>query len=266
MLRFGALLFLTITSLHSYSFAKDISLSRKLEILVSTYPDVLTFTSGGELYFKGDVAPLVVDDGHTKTHQETLKSADIEDMLRQIYPTGPCETKPVTNFDPGRIRVDKFFKRLYGASREQVKKRLVTVKWLDRSVNFHPFHGAATALKHVRAEIAKLPRDIRRPAMKTAGTFNWRKIAKTQRLSVHSFGAAIDLDVKYSNYWQWSGGKPGNVPVYENRIPMQIVDIFEHHGFIWGGRWYHYDTMHFEYRPELIAISKESHTDTCTNQ
>jgi hypothetical protein len=24
------------------------------------------------------------------------------------------------------------------------------------------------------------------------------------------------------------------------------------HGFIWGGYWYHYDTMHFEYRPELL--------------
>ena len=23
-------------------------------------------------------------------------------------------------------------------------------------------------------------------------------------------------------------------------------------GAIWGGRWFHYDTMHFEYRPELI--------------
>ncbi|MDD5211432.1 MAG: M15 family metallopeptidase, partial [Sulfuricurvum sp.] len=27
------------------------------------------------------------------------------------------------------------------------------------------------------------------------------------------------------------------------------------YGFIWGGRWYHYDTMHFEYRPELLAPS-----------
>jgi hypothetical protein len=33
---------------------------------------------------------------------------------------------------------------------------------------------------------------------------------------------------------------------------MKIVDVFEKHGFIWGGKWYHYDTMHFEYRPELL--------------
>jgi D-alanyl-D-alanine carboxypeptidase len=24
-------------------------------------------------------------------------------------------------------------------------------------------------------------------------------------------------------------------------MPQEIVDIFERHGFIWGGKWYHYD-------------------------
>ncbi|WP_228384801.1 M15 family metallopeptidase [Campylobacter pinnipediorum] len=30
------------------------------------------------------------------------------------------------------------------------------------------------------------------------------------------------------------------------------MDIFEKNGFIWGGRWKHFDTMHFEYRPEFL--------------
>ena len=34
------------------------------------------------------------------------------------------------------------------------------------------------------------------------------------------------------------------------------VGLSEKHGFIWGGKWYHYDTMHFEYRPEIIATGK----------
>ena len=34
---------------------------------------------------------------------------------------------------------------------------------------------------------------------------------------------------------------------------MEVVEIFEKYGFIWGGKWYHYDTMHFEYRPELLV-------------
>ncbi|MFY4861157.1 M15 family metallopeptidase, partial [Aliarcobacter butzleri] len=40
---------------------------------------------------------------------------------------------------------------------------------------------------------------------------------------------------------------------YKNKIPLEIVEIFEKYGFIWGGRWYHFDTMHFEYRPELLV-------------
>jgi len=39
-------------------------------------------------------------------------------------------------------------------------------------------------------------------------------------------------------------------------MPQAIVDIFERYGFIWDGKWYHYDTMRFEYRPELLAASR----------
>ena len=55
-----------------------------------------------------------------------------------------------------------------------------------------------------------------------------------------------------SDYWRWSGPATGGGVHYKNRIPMEIVRVFEKHGFIWGGRWSHYDTMHFEYRPELM--------------
>ena len=58
--------------------------------------------------------------------------------------------------------------------------------------------------------------------------------------------------LKRAHYWLWdSGGSDAALP-YRNDTPPEIVEIFEKHGFIWGGRWFHYDTMHFEYRPELI--------------
>ena len=43
-----------------------------------------------------------------------------------------------------------------------------------------------------------------------------------------------------------------NTLKWRNVVPQEIVDAFEAEGFIWGGRWLHYDTMHFEYRPELL--------------
>jgi len=36
-------------------------------------------------------------------------------------------------------------------------------------------------------------------------------------------------------------------------IPWEIILVFEKYGFIWGGKWHHYDTMHFEYRPEFLC-------------
>ena len=61
---------------------------------------------------------------------------------------------------------------------------------------------------------------------------------------------AIDIATKHAHYWRWPG-KAGRAQ-WRNEIPMEIVRVFERHGFIWGGRWHHYDTMHFEYRPELM--------------
>ena len=62
-----------------------------------------------------------------------------------------------------------------------------------------------------------------------------RKIAGTNVWSTHSWGIAIDLNAP-SN---WRGG-PGN-------IPHDVVDLWENHGFAWGGAWAHTDPMHFEF-------------------
>ena len=35
-------------------------------------------------------------------------------------------------------------------------------------------------------------------------------------------------------------------------MPRTVLKVLEQEGFVWGGRWFHYDTMHFEYRPELL--------------
>lgn len=243
--------------------AAEVSLSDRLDVLIASYPDVLSHVDGNRLILKDGGPAIVIDDGKAKSHAEALADGDVEDMLSQLYPHGPCETRPAVNFDPGRIRSQDLMTRFYGKSRKDVAGRLTTIDWFGGPLQVTTAFGVDKALVAVRDELKSLPEKLRRPALKSAGTFNWRNIAGTDRLSVHSFGAAIDLDTAYADYWRWAGGKPGNVPVYKNRMPLEIVEIFERHGFIWGGRWYHYDTMHFEYRPELIAISNAAGVDAC---
>ena len=85
----------------------------------------------------------------------------------------------------------------------------------------------------------------------------WRK---TYRMRLTSADVAPQEVIRrwktrFGDYWQWAK-QPEGALAWRNRIPREIVEIFERHGFIWGGRWYHFDSLHFEYRPELIALAK----------
>lgn len=242
--------------------AAEPDLATRLKLLVAAYPESLAGIEGNSLVFKDGGAPLEIDDGKTKDHQAALATGDVEDSLQQIYPLGACDAKPVVDFDPGRIRSDALMMRLYGKSAKAVQADLVPVEWFGATVRVTKRQGAAAALEKVRDELAAKPA-LKRYLAPSAGTFNWRKVSGAPNMSVHSFGAAIDLNTKFADYWIWSGGKPGKVPKYANKYPLEIVDIFERHGFVWGGRWYHYDTMHFEYRPDLIAIAKAAGASAC---
>ena len=104
MKRFLSGLLLALCASAGLAQAKDLTLAEKIDILVESYPGILTGGSEKHVGFVGHAQRLAVDDGVTRDHFEMLASGDIEDSLRQIYPAGPCETKPDVNFDPGRIR------------------------------------------------------------------------------------------------------------------------------------------------------------------
>lgn len=197
-----------------------------------------------------DGTSMIYDDDKKETFDKILKHADIEDSFTHSYRKGPYKN-PSKNYDPGRYRNDKFFRKMYGNSASAVKKRLTTINWFGQKIRVTTVNNVDKKLKAIARDLAKKVK--KNPKLKKyltpiGGTFKWRKIAGTNRLSVHSFGAAIDISVKYSAYWRWNKG----AYKYQNKIPLEIFEIFEEHGFIWGGKWYHYDTMHFEYRPELL--------------
>ncbi len=255
-----------------------------MDRLIAAYPDFLLSRRGNLLIWK-DGTEMPFDDGRAKNFDERMKAPDLEDMFYASYQAGRPQEVPGYNIDPGRIRYEPFFKRMYGASRAQVRANLVSIVWLPKKsgkkIKVTAVNGIAKKLQQISNELDKLPARFNKyliPARRSdrkfvPGIFSWRCIRGTQRLSVHSFGAAIDL--VFLQYWQTRfrpGGKkqkgstncsarqPGflhkharrHAHAYKNSMPFEIVDIFERHGFIWGGKWYHYDTMHFEYRPELL--------------
>lgn len=196
-----------------------------------------------------DGTSLIYDDFKQKD-EECSTGADIEDMNALDYAAfSPLST---ALSDAGRCRNYEFLGKIYGSSESAVKANLVDVVWLKDFLNlplkFNSKNGAAAALQDVSNELNEMVKsdpNLLEYLKDPGGTFKWRVIAGTNRLSSHSYGIAVDINVKKSHYWQWSKG-------YQNLIPEKIVRVFEKHKFIWGGRWKHFDTMHFEYRPEMF--------------
>jgi hypothetical protein len=192
---------------------------------------------------------LPYDDGRAKSVDERLEAPDLEDVFSIPYRTGPIRAVEAVSDDPGRIRVTALLDATYGAPPGSAE--LVWVPFFEKRLRVH--RAIAPALRRTvrRLERAvsvapKLGPVLRRPS----GGFAVRPIAGTERPSAHAYGIAVDLDASRGEYWRWQRG--GGAPRWHNRVPQAVVDAFEAEGFVWGGRWYHYDTIHFEYRPELL--------------
>lgn len=226
--------------------------------LVAAYPDFLDRIDGNFLVWK-DGTRMAIDDGKgAKDHENRLATSDIEDMFTQSYVAGKPASHPARNEDPGRARNAALFDKMYGNCKTGgVAGNLVDIVWLPKKwgkpLKVSRINGVAEKLKAISAELDALPASFDVYLKPSAGTYNCRAIAGTSRVSAHGHGIAVDIAIGRAHYWQWDGGKPGAVKAYRNAIPYEIVEVFERHGFIWGGKWYHYDTMHFEYRPELLA-------------
>lgn len=73
------------------------------------------------------------------------------------------------------------------------------------------------------------------------GAYSFRVIRGGSTLSLHSYGAAIDLD-------------PANNPLglrYDpsqraGMMPRAVIELFEAEGWLWGGKWSRPDGQHFQ--------------------
>jgi hypothetical protein len=163
-------------------------------------------------------------------------------------------------------RSNHFYDALWRASsRSESWDRVKTLRFLGRPVTVHYsiLEELALVEERILAE-SKTNAEIRRwiDSLDLLDGWNWRSIADTQSRSFHAYGAALDLLPKSrgkETYWVWTSRSKSDwwtVP-YSQRLhpPNAVIRAFEAYGFVWGGKWLYYDTMHFEYRPEIFILS-----------
>ncbi len=199
--------------------------------------------------FVVDGPELVWPDG-TRMAWSTGERSILE-QVSASYPRGMPLDPPSEGADPGRARNPALLAKMYGDCRRgEVVPHLVSIPWPGgRSVRI-------TGVNHIDRHLAAVARELDAPEWRRflwpmAGTYVCRAVADTGEPSMHAYGAAIDINLGSGDYWLWRRAP------WRNRVPAEIVAAFERHGFIWGGRWSHYDTMHFEYRPELLGQGSE---------
>jgi hypothetical protein len=164
-------------------------------------------------------------------------------------------------------RASFFLDNLWRArDRDEMNQRLQTFRFLRNTIYVH--YLILENLSLVEEQIlAAAGRD---PVVQewidnisSVEAWYWRNIAESRSRSYHSYGLAIDILPRAlgtrETYWIWASEKRPdwwNVSYNERyHPPAAVIRAFETYGFIWGGKWVLFDTMHFEYRPEILILN-----------
>jgi hypothetical protein len=167
-------------------------------------------------------------------------------------------------------RSGEFYGALLGASnRAETEERMVRLEVAGYSLTVHEALRAPLAL--VSAELAELRRSDPHVGaffknVEEMNGYNYRFVEGTRSRSFHSYGLAVDIIPRSyagkETYWMWAANRSTRwweIP-HERRwmVPPAVVEAFERRGFVWGGKWLLFDTMHFEYRPEILIMAGRS--------
>lgn len=239
------------------AFAQDIDRALIVEALAAAYPNFLKLSNGKLVWNDGAELEL----GRVRSRDQAASIVEAPSVAEQFLFDYPLATaaSALPEFDPGKARNEAFFVRMYGDCRRgDLRGKTRRVIWLAKTapqpIAVTTINGIDRKLEAISAEIELLPAEKRAMAARLSGSYACRPIDGTARLSMHAFGAAIDLNPAVGKYWRWSGLSDKARAAHS--VPREIVEIFERHGFIWGGNWYHVDSIHFEYRPELIEYAR----------
>lgn len=238
----------------------EVQMKQDLLVLMLSYPnDIIGIEKSNDKVYivMKSGKKILYDDKIQKSHEEKLANPDLQDMLEQYYPLDKNDVIMDKSIDPGRGRNYELLNEVYGSSRNAIEKNLKNLKYGYTNYQFNKQNNANASLDNTLKDLVPLCKtrnDIASILYPASGTYNYRVISGTGRLSPHSYGIAIDLKSDKRDYWKWGSEKDAQKRLCE--YPKDLVETFENNNFVWGGKWGHFDILHFEYRPEIILKAK----------
>ena len=219
--------------------------------------DVVFSIAGRAIHFQ---------DGRMLT-EEHLDRRERCDPIFYRYSLEPL-TQPIAPSDtPVRLCTD-LQEVLWGRTEDQIREHARSTTFFDRRMFLNDL--AVQALREVEEDVLAISAADPEVAswiddVDITYSFINRGIAGTSTRSQHAWGLAVDLvPTSYEGlqvYWRWTRAwnRSGwhRIPLEQRWSPPEaVVEIFERHGFLWGGKWAHFDNIHFEYRPEILEYNR----------
>ncbi len=241
-----------------YEHYKTISLYNSLSLLIQTYR---SYIKAIELHSDPFEVYILLYSGDRVFFTDSDRS-----LFFYAYPS----TQGLYRHN-SRIRAKSFvfYDCIYGKNRGEVEAHLKKIPIFKRKLYFNTENNAAKSIENVVnqiVEVAKQDKAIAQwiKSIRKIYTYNPRNIAEAEVKSMHSYGIALDFRFyreKGYVYWLWSSifdPEWWDIPMKKRyQMPDKVISIFESNGFVWGGKWRKFDTMHFEYRPEIILWNKD---------
>ena len=233
---------------------------------------ILKFTNGNQYYWaEGRILPQAALKKAEKYLSYSIDPYNLNGRYPERYSKETItmlRTKKRPKVKAGLVEEGSLYKELFGiTSAKSAEAQLAVVRLHGHRIAVHNI--IAEKIKTIDSKVnllAKTDPEVRAflKNISSVQTYNWRKIAWISRMSNHSYGIAIDILPKRYNrkptYWLWEEERNRDwMLLPQSRLwtpPDAVVKIFLEEKFIWGGYWDRYDTMHFESRPELIALYK----------
>jgi len=230
-------------------------------IILQAYGDFIQDVAvrRGDVAFSVNGSWIYFQDGRLLAENNLSRSHRYDSLFTEYDNTGPVDRLPRERRLP---RSRDFLRAMFGRTESSVRRNCVTLTFLDHEVTVN--RVCAPAMTRIEREIkaaSVYDPEVRSfiQNLEVVYSFHRKTVKGSRTLSFHAYGLALDLiptsySGKHAN-WMWSRAwKRGwyRIP-REDRWspPSAVLNAFKRNGFIWGGDWIRFDTVHFEFRPEI---------------
>ncbi len=246
----------------------DVRNDPRVRAFVEAYAPLIDSVTYGEddVVFALGSRPIHFQGGRMLEEDRLDRGNDCDPIFYPYSLEPLTEPPPLPEGNP--IYCTDLLESLWGRTDEQIRSHGQSTTFLDHRMFVNNL--LIDPLAAVEKDVLKAARgdsSVRTwiDEMDITYSFIDRGIAGSPTRSHHAWGMAIHLVPKsygrLNVYWRWSRvyDEEGwhRIPV-ERRWspPVAVIEIFETHGFVWGGKWPHFDNIHFEYRPEIILYNR----------